>query len=89
LLDQASYQEIRLEIQLPQGARVTSKLTAAALENADRSVLVEDSLENSTLTLKRVIDLPAGRVQVKQYPSFVKFARAADDALASSIRIQL
>jgi len=89
LLDQANYQEISLEIELPPGARVTSAIGSQELKNEGRSVRVDDTLKNDTLTLKRVIDLPAGRVQPEQYPRFVKFAREADDALASSIRIQL
>ncbi len=89
LLDQANYQRILLHIELPKGARVTSKVASKDLKHADRRVSVDDQLEDNTLTLKRVIDLPAGRVQPEQYPSFVQFAREADDALASSIRIQL
>ncbi len=89
LLDQASYQKISLEIELPKGARVTSKITNKTLKNDDRRVDVNDQLSENTLTLSRVIDLPAGRVQPDQYQSFVKFAREADDALASSIRIDL
>ncbi len=89
LLDEANYQKIRLDIELPAGARVVSAVGKADLQNEGRQVQVADKLEKNTLTLERVIDLPAGRVQPEQYPRFVDFARKADDALASSIRIQL
>lgn len=89
LLDEANYQRIRLDIEFPAGARVVSSVGKAALQNEGRQVQVADKLEKNTLTLERVIDLPAGRVQPDQYPRFVDFARKADDALASSIRIQL
>lgn len=89
LLDQANYQKIELSIELPPGAKVVSQVATADLKNDDRHVQVEDKLVKNTLTLMRVIDLPAGRVQPEEYPNFVDFARKADDALASSIRIQL
>lgn len=89
LIEQANYQELDLRIELPPGAKVTSPVEGAELENDDRRVNVHDKLEGNTLTLKRIIDVPAGRVQPEQYQGFVKFAREADDALASSIRIQL
>lgn len=89
LLDQANYQKIELSIELPPGAKVVSQVGNADLKNDDRRVQVDDKLEHNTLTLVRVIDLPAGRVQPAEYPSFVDFARRADDALASSVRIQL
>lgn len=89
LLDEANYQKIRLSIELPAGSRIVSNIGKAELKNEGRIVQVADKLEKNTLTLERVIDLPAGRVQPGQYPNFVDFARRADDALAASIRIQL
>jgi tetratricopeptide (TPR) repeat protein len=89
LLGEANYQKIRLNIELPAGSRVVSRVGSTHLKNEGREVQVDDKLEKNTLTLMRVIDLPAGRVQPAQYPRFVDFARQADDALAASIRIQL
>jgi len=89
LLDEANYQKIKLNIELPPGSRVISRVGSTHLKNEGREVQVDDKLQKNTLTLMRMIDMPAGRVQPAQYPRFVDFARQADDALAASIRIQL
>jgi hypothetical protein len=35
------------------------------------------------------VNLPAGRVQPKDYPDFLGFARRADDALSQSVRVRV
>jgi hypothetical protein len=39
------------------------------------------------LLLERTVQVPAGRVQPKDYPAFADFARRADSALSSNIRV--
>lgn len=89
LIGQATHQEVHLRITLPPGARVLSTLTPGVIRDADRSVSVQDRIAGNRLILNRVIDIPAGRIQPKAYPSFVQFARRADDALSSNIVVRV
>jgi len=88
LIGEATHQEVRLTIQLPKGAHVESTLAPGTIKDADRSVIVKDSFQNGALVLDRVIDIPAGRTQPADYPAFVQFARQADDAVSSNIRVR-
>jgi hypothetical protein len=89
LIGEAEHHEVDLSIQLPKGAKVTSKIRSLKVDDADRSVTVRDQLDATQLRLRRVVDMPAGRIQPSGYADFVQFARDADEALSSSIRIQL
>jgi hypothetical protein len=61
----------------------------ATITDGDRSVQVADTQKPGELSLIRVVNLPAGRVQPKDYPRFLGFARRADDALAQSVRVKV
>jgi hypothetical protein len=50
---------------------------------------VADTAKPSELTLVRTVNLPAGRVQPKDYADFLGFARRADDALSQSVRVRV
>ncbi len=89
LIGQATHQEVRLSIQLPKGAQLTSTLAPGTIKDGDQTVTVKDSFQNGTLTLDRVIDIPAGRIQPSAYPAFVQFARRADDAVSSNITVRV
>ena len=79
---------IALDVELPKGATV-SPLADAKLAESDRRVTVQDSFAAGTLHLRRVIDLPAGRIQPEAYPRFAVFVRQADDALSRAMKVQL
>jgi hypothetical protein len=59
------------------------------LKDGERVVEVSDTLKGRTLLLQRRVHLPAGRIQPAEYPDFVQFARRADDAQSSSIRVTI
>ncbi len=89
LIGEATHQEVQLAIQLPRGATVATTLAPGTIKDGDRTVQVKDAFQNGALTLDRVIDIPAGRIQPSDYPAFVQFARRADDAVASNINIRV
>ena len=62
---------------------------AAAARDGDRIIEVKDAPRTGELALTRLVSLPAGRVQPKEYPNFLKFIRTADDALSQSIRVRV
>ncbi len=89
LMAEATHREIKLRIMLPSGADLASDPIQAELSDGDRSVRVADTAKPGELSLVRSVNLPAGRVQPKDYPAFLGFARRADDALSQSIRVRL
>jgi hypothetical protein len=80
---------VRLRITLPDGAKVASVPAPAKGDNDGRSFAVNDRLERGVLLLDRVLDVPSGRVQPADYPAFVAFARAVDEALQPEFVIHL
>lgn len=89
LVVDSSDQEIRLRIHLPPGAAGATSLSPRELSDGTRRITLKDRVEPGRIVLERHIRLPAGRVQVPEYPRFVRFVRSADDALSSSIRVRL
>lgn len=79
LLGTASHFEIRIQIVFPQSFRMPADLPKGELKDGDRVVVVRDVVEGHALTLDRMIDIPAGRVQPgRPYATFVKFVQDAD-----------
>jgi hypothetical protein len=89
LLVESTEQEIFLNLKLPAGARPQGALARAEVKDGDRRVLIQDRIEGDSIVLDRKVSLPAGRVQIDAYPKFSAFARTADDALSSSVRVRL
>ncbi len=89
LMAEATHREIKLRIVLPKGAELVSDPIQAKLNDGDRSVLVADTQKPAELSLVRTVNLPAGRVQPKDYAQFLDFARRADDALSQSVRVRV
>jgi tetratricopeptide (TPR) repeat protein len=79
---------IAVDIEVPKGATVTG-LSEAKIAEGDRHVSVQDSFSGGALHLKRIIDLPAGRIQPPEYAKFAAFVRQADDALSRAIQVRL
>lgn len=88
LFAEGQVQSLHLELKLPPGARVDNLVSPLTPTFGDLKVQVKDRLEGDTLTLSRSLELSAGRVQPERYPDFQKFARQADDALSSAVRIR-
>jgi len=89
LMAEATHREINLQLLLPKGAVLVNDLVPATINDGDRSVQVADVAKPGELSLVRVVNLPAGRVQPKDYPRFLSFARRADDALSQSVRVKV
>ena len=86
---EATHREINLRLVLPKGAVLANDLVPLTISDGDRSVQVADTQKPGELSLIRVVNLPAGRVQPKDYPRFLDFARRADDALSQSVRLKV
>jgi hypothetical protein len=89
LIGEAEHHEVELTIEFPESAKITSKVQSRTFTDAERQVTVRDRIDQNKLELHRIVDMPAGRIQPGKYAAFVEFARDADDALSSSIRIRL
>ena len=71
LMAEATHREINLRLVLPSGAVLVNDLVPATISDGDRSVQVADTAKAGELSLIRVVNLPAGRVQPKDYPRFL------------------
>jgi tetratricopeptide (TPR) repeat protein len=88
LLATSSHVEVKLQVVVPASMRVPASLPGAALKDGDRTVTVKDAVEGNAITLARVVDIPAGRVQPgAEYARFVAFTRSADQLLEREIAI--
>ena len=81
--------EVDITIELPKGATTDAPPAAQKKVDDNRMFSVDDTARAGAYVVKRVIDLPAGRVQPSSYPAFVDFARAADEALHRDIVVRL
>jgi hypothetical protein len=89
LIGEATDHRVHLNIETPAGARVQSPVLDVKIRDGARQVVVSDRVKDNRLTLDRSIALPAGRVQPEDYRTFLEFARRADNALSSSIRLRV
>jgi len=81
---------VDLTVILPEGASLVGALEPTTVENDGRKVTVEDRLDApGKLTIARVVDLPAGRVQPEQYAAFAEFATKGDAAIHRPIVIRV
>jgi thioredoxin-like negative regulator of GroEL len=80
-------QTVRLRIQLPAGFVVTSPVGKRRIADGERTLVIQDRVEQDTLVLDRTLHVPANRIEPGQYPGFVRFAQSADDALAQAIQV--
>jgi len=88
LLGTSSHVEVKFQIVVPSALRLPSTLPGGELKDADRTVVVKDAIEGNALTLARVVDIPAGRVQPgAEYARFVQFTQSADQLLAREIAL--
>lgn len=90
LLSSSSHVEVRFEITPPESFKLPGSLPTGELRDGDRSVSVKDAVEGRSLVLRRVVDIPAGRVQPgAEYAKFVAFTQAADQLLEREIALGL
>jgi hypothetical protein len=79
---------VHLRIRPPKSAKV-SAAKAVRLQQEGRLVNVDDQVRAGQLVLRREVLVPAGRIQPEAYPTFVQFAREADEAQERDIVIEL
>jgi tetratricopeptide (TPR) repeat protein len=89
LMVESISQDVRVAVKLPTGSSILTKITPVKLANGERRVEVDDSAQEQTLVFERHVNLPAGRIQPNDYPSFLEFTRQADEALAGSVRVRV
>lgn len=88
LLASASHVEVNVEVLVPESMRLPGSLPTGEARDGDRSVVVSDKVEGRSIVLRRVVDVPAGRVQPgPEYARFVAFTRRADQMLEREIAI--
>lgn len=88
LIAEGLHRSVGLELELPKRSRVEA-LEPVQLADGDRRVTVADGTKDQVLTIRRTIDIPAGRVQPPEYTRFARFAHQADDALSRQIQVHL
>ena len=80
--------EVKFQIVAPEGLRLPSSIPGGELRDGDRSVIVSDAVEGNAIILRRVVDIPAGRVQPgAEYARFVAFTQQADQLLEKEIAL--
>jgi len=78
-----------LRVKLPAGTAVVSRLTPVDVDEQGRRVQVHDRVEaGNVLVLDRLLEIPTGRVPTDRYENLVEFARTADEALTTPVRIE-
>jgi hypothetical protein len=88
LLASSSHVEVKFEIATPERLALPAALPGGQLRDGDRSVTVSDAIVGRTIALRRVVDVPAGRVQPgAEYESFMAFSQQADLLLAREIAL--
>ena len=88
LLASSSHVEVKFQIVPPESFRLPATIPGGELRDGDRSVSVKDAVEGKSIMLRRVVDIPAGRVQPgAEYAKFVAFTQAADQLLEKEIAL--
>ncbi|MBS2016567.1 MAG: tetratricopeptide repeat protein [Deltaproteobacteria bacterium] len=88
LLASSSHVEVSFQITPPDSFRLPGSLPTGELKDGDRSVSVKDGIEGRSVVLRRVVDIPAGRVQPgAEYARFVAFTQQADQLLEREIAL--
>jgi hypothetical protein len=88
LLASSSHVEVRFQILTPDGVQLPATIPGGELHDGDRSVTVSDSVEGHSILLRRIVDIPAGRVQPgAEYARFVAFTQQADALLEKEIAL--
>jgi tetratricopeptide (TPR) repeat protein len=88
LLASSSHVEVKFEIVAPSSLQLPGSIPGGELHDGDRSVTVSDTVEGHSIFLRRIVDIPAGRVQPgAEYARFVAFTQQADGLLEKEIAL--
>ncbi|RLB60198.1 MAG: hypothetical protein DRI90_14280, partial [Deltaproteobacteria bacterium] len=85
----ATRAQVELRIKLPKGAKVLTPLEPVTIEDPRLVVEVADGMKGGRLVVKRQADIPAGRVQPKDYAGFKQLVLRGNEALGRTLRIVL
>jgi hypothetical protein len=89
LLRRGSYHtEVHFEIVFPESMKMPASLPGGEARHGDAIVTVKDAVHGHAISLDRVVDLPAGRVQPgDDYARYRLFARDADALLEREVLV--
>ncbi|MDB4943768.1 MAG: Cell division protein FtsK [Labilithrix sp.] len=88
LLASSSHVEVKFEVVAPESFKLPATIPGGQLRDGDRSVTVQDAVEGRSVLLRRLVDIPAGRVQPgADYARFVAFTQQADQLLEKEIAL--
>lgn len=88
LLATSSHVEVKFQIVAPDGMVLPASIPGGALRDGDRTITVSDAVQGRSVLLRRVVDMPAGRIQPgSEYARFVTFTQQAEQLLAKEIAI--
>ncbi|MDB4936015.1 MAG: Cell division protein FtsK [Labilithrix sp.] len=88
LLATSSHVEVKFEIVAPASLQLPGSIPGGELHDGDRSVTVNDTVEGRSILLRRVVDIPAGRIQPgSEYARFVAFTQQSDVLLEKEIAL--
>jgi tetratricopeptide (TPR) repeat protein len=79
--------EVKFEVVAPLAMRMPPSLPKGEAKDGERIVKVDDAVNGHAITLARLVDIPAGRVQPNEYARFQKFTADADALLEREIAL--
>jgi hypothetical protein len=89
LLRRGSYHtEVHFDVVFPESMKMPASIPGGEARHGDAIVVVKDAVHGHAITLDRIVDLPAGRVQPgDDYARYRQFARDADTLLEREVLI--
>jgi tetratricopeptide (TPR) repeat protein len=89
LFQLAFHVEVHFEIVVPDGLHMPANLAPAEARDGDSTVLVKDAVHGHSLSLDRVVDIPAGRIQPgADYARFLRFIREGDNLVRRELLLR-
>jgi len=89
VLTEDSEHRLRIELELPAGAKLTRSPAVRDARHGDMGVKISDRFSNRVLVLERFTRVPLGRIAVADYEKFASFARETGDALEAQLAVSL
>jgi hypothetical protein len=90
LISGSSHLEVDFQLVFAEPYRLPSSLPTGEIRDGERLVTVQDTVAGHALTLRRIVDIPAGRVAPgADYGAFQKFSQEADALVEKDIVLGL
>src|SRR5262249_14686157 len=87
LVDQPEVLSQRISIALPEGKHLRGGGRAGSLSTPDRADRRSAREDSGKLVIEESLSVPQQRVSPAQYPEFVEFARAVDQAQSQELAV--